>query len=68
MISVGERSGNLSRMLDELVSHYDLEIKYAITGMAKAMEQILTLVMAVFVLGLALGVFLPMWNMLNMVR
>ena len=68
MISVGERSGNLSRMLDELVSHYDLEIRYAISGLAKAMEQILTLVMAVFVLGLALGVFLPMWNMLNMGR
>ena len=68
MISVGERSGNLSRMLDELVSYYDLEIQYAISGLAKAMEQVLTLVMAVFVLGLALGVFLPMWNMINMAR
>ncbi|MEA1929261.1 MAG: type II secretion system F family protein, partial [Candidatus Auribacterota bacterium] len=68
MIAIGERSGNLSRMLDELVSHYDLEIQYAISGMAKAMEQVLTMVMAVFVLGLALGVFLPMWNMVNMAR
>jgi type II secretory pathway component PulF len=68
MISVGERSGNLSRMLNELVSHYDLEIHYAISGMAKAMEQALTVIMAIFVLGLALGVFLPMWNMINMGR
>ncbi len=68
MISVGERSGNLSHMLDELVAHYDLEIQYAISGLAKAMEQVLTLVMAVFVLGLALGVFLPMWNMVNMAK
>ncbi len=58
----------IARELDQLVSHYDLEIHYAISGMAKAMEQALTVIMAVFVLGLALGVFLPMWNMINMGR
>lgn len=68
MITVGERSGNLAKMLDELVAHFDLEIQYAISGLAKAMEQVLTLVMAVCVLLLALGVFLPMWNMVNMAR
>jgi type II secretory pathway component PulF len=68
MISIGERSGNLSRMLEELVSFYDLEIQYAISGMTKAMEQLLTVVMAIFVLILALGVFMPMWNMVNLAR
>ncbi len=67
MISVGERSGNLSRMMKELVSHYDLELKYVIANMTRAMEQILTAAMALLVLGLALAVFLPMWNMISLV-
>ncbi len=67
MISIGERSGNLSRMMKELVSHYDQELKYVIAGMTRAMEQILTAAMALLVLGLALAVFLPMWNMISLV-
>jgi type II secretory pathway component PulF len=67
MISIGERSGNLSRMMKELVSHYDQEMKYTIAAMTRAMEQILTLAMAALVLGLALAVFLPMWDMISLV-
>ena len=67
MITIGERSGNLSRMMKELVSHYDQEMKYTIAAMTRAMEQILTLAMAALVLGLALAVFLPMWDMISLV-
>ena len=66
MVSIGERSGNLSRMMKELVSHYDLELKYVIAGMTRSMEQILTVAMALLVLGLALAVFLPMWDMISL--
>lgn len=67
MIAIGERSGNLSDMMKELVHHYDLEMKYAVAGLTRAMEQVLTLAMALLVLGLALAVFLPMWNMISLV-
>jgi MSHA biogenesis protein MshG len=67
MVSIGEQSGNLSRMMKELVSHYDLELKYVIAGMTRAMEHVLTAAMALLVLGLALAVFLPMWNMISLV-
>lgn len=68
MISVGERSGNLPSMLENLVSHYDTEVKYAIAGLTRALEQSLTVIMAGFVLLLALSVFLPMWNMVNLAK
>ncbi len=68
MIAVGERSGKLPEMLTELVNYYDLQMKYAISGLARVMEQFLTAVMAVLVLILALAVFMPMWNMINLAQ
>jgi MSHA biogenesis protein MshG len=68
MISIGEQSGSLDDMLKSIANHYDMEVEYAIKGLTSMIEPILTIVMAGAVVVLALGIFLPMWNMVGVIR
>jgi MSHA biogenesis protein MshG len=63
MISVGEETGELDSLLFEIADMYERETDYNIKGLSAAIEPILLAVIAVLVLLLALGVFLPLWNM-----
>ena len=63
MIGVGEESGQVDSLLAEVASYYEREVDYDIKSLGAKIEPILTAVMAVFVLILALGIFLPMWEM-----
>ncbi len=63
MISLGEDSGNLDTMLGEVTEFYQREAEYDIAHISEAIEPILLLVVGAMVLVLALGVFLPMWDM-----
>ena len=63
MLSVGEESGAIDDLLAEVAGFYEREVDYDIKNLAQAIEPILIVVMAVLVLILALGVFLPMWDM-----
>jgi len=63
MISVGEETGELDNLLFEIASMYERETDYNIKGLSAAIEPILLAVIGVLVLLLALGVFLPLWNL-----
>ena len=63
MISVGEETGELDSLLFEIAAMYERETDYSIRGLSAAIEPILLAVIAVLVLLLALGVFLPLWNL-----
>ncbi len=63
MIAVGEETGELDSLLFEIADMYQRETDYAIKGLSAAIEPILLAIIAVLVLLLALGVFLPLWNM-----
>ncbi len=63
MINVGEETGELDSLLFEIAGMYERETDYNIKGLSAAIEPILLAVIAVLVLLLALGVFLPLWNM-----
>ena len=63
MIAVGEETGELDNLLFEIAGMYERETDYSIKGLSAAIEPILLAVIAVLVLLLALGVFLPLWNM-----
>jgi len=63
MINVGEETGELDNLLFEIASMYERDTDYAIKGLSAAIEPILLAVIAVLVLLLALGVFLPLWNL-----
>ncbi len=68
MISVGEESGNIAELLDEVADFYDSEVEYDLKKLGAAIEPILIVCIAGMVLILALGVFLPIWDLANAVR
>jgi len=68
MISIGEESGNIEEMLQEVAAHYDDEVSYAVKGMSEAIGPVLIVGLAAVVGFFALAVFLPMWDMTKMAR
>mgnify|MGYP000005615269 CR=1 FL=1 len=63
MIAVGEESGSLPDLLDEVSDFYDGEVEYDLNRLTASIEPILIMFIAVLVLILALGVFLPIWDL-----
>lgn len=63
MIGVGEQSGSMDVVLESLAEFYDTELRSKLDALTVTLEPLLTAFMAVCVFILALGVFLPMWNM-----
>ena len=63
MIAVGEETGELVDLLVEIADMYDRETDYSIKGLTSAIEPILVIFMGGLVLILALGVYLPMWDL-----
>jgi type II secretory pathway component PulF len=68
MISVGEKSGSLSMMLDSLCEFFDLEVKTMVKNLTTLIEPIMTAVLGLVVMGMALSIFLPMWNMVQLFK
>jgi MSHA biogenesis protein MshG len=63
MIAVGEETGNVSDLLTDISDFYDQEVEYDLKRLAESLEPILLVFMGIMVLVLALGVFLPMWEL-----
>lgn len=63
MIAVGEESGSLEEMLDEVAGMYQGEVEYELKTLSQQIEPILIVLLGVLVLILALGIFLPLWDL-----
>ena len=63
MISVGEETGELDSLLFEIADMYERETDYGIKGLSAAIEPIMLTAIGILVLLLALGIFLPLWNL-----
>ena len=69
MMAVGEESGAIDDMMQEVADLYQREVEYELKTLSAQIEPILILVLGVLVLILALGVFLPMWDLgKNMIK
>ncbi|MCP5357088.1 MAG: type II secretion system F family protein [Pseudomonadales bacterium] len=68
MIAVGEESGAIDELLAEVAEFYDSEVEYDLKKLGDAIEPILIMFIAGIVLVLALGVFLPIWDLNSAVR
>lgn len=68
MIALGEESGNIDTLLDEVADFYQRELTYDLAHLSEAIEPILLFFVGVIVLILALGVFLPMWEMASQAK
>jgi MSHA biogenesis protein MshG len=63
MIAVGEESGDMDGMMFEVAEMYEREVKYDVANLSAKIEPILIVALGIMVLILALGVFLPMWDL-----
>ncbi|CAG7856299.1 hypothetical protein MCAMS1_00725 [biofilm metagenome] len=68
MIMVGEETGNISDMLLEVADFYETEVDAELRNIASVIEPILIVIIGIMVLILALGIFLPMWNLSKVIH
>jgi MSHA biogenesis protein MshG len=63
MIAIGEESGAVDDMMSEIGDMYQQEVEYELKTLGQQIEPILIVLLGVMVLILALGIFLPMWDL-----
>ena len=68
MISVGEDTGSVDELMFNVADYYDREVDYDITNLSTALQPILIVFLSIMVFILALGVFLPMWDLVQVAR
>jgi len=64
MMLVGEETGELTQLLEEIAGFYQREVDHRLKNLTAMLEPLLIILVGGMVLILALGVFLPMWNMI----
>ncbi len=68
MITVGEETGSMDELMFNVADYYEREVEYDIKNLSTAIQPILIVFMAIMVFILALGVFLPMWDLVQVAR
>lgn len=68
MVAVGEETGALDEMLTKVSDYYDREVEYAIKNLSTTLEPVLLVFLAGIILFLALGMFLPIWDMIHVMK
>jgi MSHA biogenesis protein MshG len=68
MVAVGEETGEIDALMGEIADMYEREVAIEVEGLTAKLEPILLVFMGILVLILALGVFLPMWDLATVAR
>ncbi|QEP44842.1 type II secretion system F family protein [Ectothiorhodospiraceae bacterium BW-2] len=68
MMSVGEETGAIDDMLSEVADYYQREVEYDVEKLSAAIEPIMLAAVGAIVGVLALGIFLPMWELTGMAK
>jgi type IV pilus assembly protein PilC len=67
MTAIGEESGALDTMLDKVASYYEAEVDNAVDGLTALMEPIIMSVLGVLIGGLIIAMYLPIFQLGNVV-
>ncbi len=68
MVRVGEETGALDEMLEKVAQYYDQEVDHTVRNLTTSLEPMLLTVIFGMVLFLALAIFLPMWDIVSIVK
>ena len=68
MLAVGEETGEVDHLLGEVADYYEREVDYDLKNLSSTIEPVMIVAIGVLVLILALGVFLPMWDMAKVIN
>lgn len=67
MAKAGEQTGKMDDMFDKISDFYDSEIETTVAGLTSLMEPILICFLGVVIGGIVMAMFLPIFNMANVV-
>ena len=65
MIAIGEETGALPELLDEAAGYYEREVDHSLKNLSSSIEPILIVAVGGMVLILALGIFMPLWEVIG---
>lgn len=68
MLAAGEESAELPRMCAQVAAHFDRESRHLAKTASTLVEPLLVVMIAMVVLVVALAIFLPMWDMVSLVK
>jgi type IV pilus assembly protein PilC len=68
MMAVGEETGALDEMLDKIADFYDAEVEATVNAMTSLIEPLLIVVMGVCIGGMIIALYLPMFNIINLIK
>jgi type IV pilus assembly protein PilC len=68
MVAIGEKTGTIDRMLEEVAKFYDPEIEYTIKNLTSLLEPFMLLAMGLMVAFIALSVLLPIFNLMKVFK
>jgi len=63
MFAVGEEAGNLEEMMAYIADFYEQEVDYDVKSLVDKIEPLIYVMVGIMVLILALGIFVPMWDL-----
>jgi type II secretory pathway component PulF len=68
MVSIGEKSGTLEKMLTKVADFFDRETDYTVNNLTPLLEPVLIFGLGMLMLVFALGIFLPMWDLVKVYK
>ena len=68
MISVGEETGALDEMLDKIADFYDSEVSATVDALTSLIEPLMIVVMGTLVGGMIISLYLPMFNIIKLIK
>ena len=68
MIAVGEETGALDEMLDKIADFYDAEVTATVDALTSLIEPLMIVVMGAMVGGMVISLYLPMFNIIKLIK
>lgn len=68
MVAIGEEAGSLDAMLGKVADYYEQEVDDAVDGLSSLLEPIIMAVLGVIIGGLVVAMYLPIFQMGNVVK
>ncbi len=68
MMAVGEETGALDEMLDKIADFYESEVEATVDALTSLIEPMLIVVMGVMVGGMIISLYLPLFNIIKLIK
>jgi len=68
MINTAESSGKIDSMMQKVTNYYKMRYDYVIDNLSSYIEPVMLTIIAILILLLSMGIFLPMWDMARVIN